>query len=92
MLSVKVSLAQLSVALLSLPSWSPLSGFFHAAGVVGEAGPGVTGVEGVSLRSPLPPQAGVMAPVSSAVASTSVVSATFDGVLYQQEMCPQVSP
>ena len=31
-----------------------------------------------------------MAPVSSAVAGTSVVSATFDGVLYQQGMCPQV--
>ena len=92
MLSVKASLAQLSVALFSPPSGSPFSGFLHAAGVAGEAGLGVTGAERVSLRSPLPPQAGVTAPVFSAVASTSVVSATFDGILYQQEMCSQVLP
>ena len=96
--SVKASLAQLSAALLSPPSGSPFSGFLHAAGVAGEAGlsaaprPGVTGAEGINLRSPLPPQAGVMALVSSAVASTSVVSTTFDGVLYQQGMYPQVPP
>ena len=82
---------------------SPLSGFlfsrfFPAAGAAGEAGlgaaprPRITGAEGVDLRSPLPPQACVMAPVSSAVASTSVVLATFDGVLFQQGMCPEVLP
>ena len=54
MLSVKASLAQLSVVLLSPPSGSPFSGFLHAAGVAGEVGPGVTGAEGVSLCSPLP--------------------------------------
>ena len=33
-----------------------------------------------------------MAPVSSVVTSTSVVSATFDGVLHQQGMCPEIPP
>ena len=78
-----ISFWQLSAALLSPPS-----GFLPAAGAAGEAG--LDGATSINLCSPLPPQACVMAPVSSAVISTSVVSATFDGVLYQQGMCPEV--
>ena len=94
MLSVKASLTQLSAALLSPLSGSPFSGFLPAAGAVLDAAPrpAVSGAEGVNLRSPLPHQACVMAPVSSAVADTSVVSATFDGVLYQHGIWPQVPP
>ena len=44
------------------------------------------------MHSPLPPQADVMAPVTSAIPGTSIVLATFDSVLYQQGMCPQVRP
>ena len=86
----------MSAALLSPPSGFLFSGFLPAAGAAGEPGlgaaprPGVTGAEGIDLRSPFPPQACVMAPVSSTVASTSVVLAIFDGVLHQQGMCPQV--
>ena len=100
MLLFKATLVQLLAILLSPLSGSIFSGFASSAGVAGEMGlstvpfSSVTGAEGVNLLSYYPPQAQdhVVVSASCALAGSSVVSPSFDSILVQDGLCPQVPP